>query len=123
MVKRKVESIEDVVQKQLENVASIPDNLKPDYKKRKLIQEVVIKSMVLSKGPEFSLSVEKQETELTAELLASGAWQTKSFKEYNFDALGVQPDCGALHPLMKVRAEFRKIFLEMGFEEVSKFLL
>ena len=44
----------------------------------------------------------------------SGAWKTKTFKDYNFDALGIQPSCGHLHPLMKVRTQFRQIFLEMG---------
>ena len=44
----------------------------------------------------------------------SGSWKEKTFKSYNFDALGVQPTSGHLHPLLKVRAEFRKIFLEMG---------
>lgn len=28
--------------------------------------------------------------------------------------MGVAPDCGHLHPLMKVRTQFRQIFLEMG---------
>ena len=44
----------------------------------------------------------------------SGSWKTKSFKAYNFDALGVPPTRGHFHPLMKVRAEIRQIFLEMG---------
>ena len=44
----------------------------------------------------------------------SGSWKDKSFKAYNFDALGVPPTAGHLHPLMKVRTEIRKIFLEMG---------
>ena len=44
----------------------------------------------------------------------SGSWKTKSFKAYNFDALGVPPSRGHFHPLMKVRAEIRQIFLEMG---------
>ena len=32
--------------------------------------------------------------------------------------LGVPPDGGYLHPLLKVRTEYRQIFLEMGFEEM-----
>ena len=46
---------------------------------------------------------------------ARDAWKTKTFKDYNFDALGIQPSCGHLHPLMKVRTQFRQIFLEMGY--------
>lgn len=47
-------------------------------------------------------------------LFSSGSWKEKTFKPYNFEALGVAPDCGHLHPLMKVRTQFRQIFLEMG---------
>lgn len=44
----------------------------------------------------------------------SGSWRDKQFKSYNFNALGAPVACGHLHPLMKVRAEIRQIFLEMG---------
>ena len=44
----------------------------------------------------------------------SGEWKSAAFKEYNFAALGQDATLGSLHPLMKVRAEFRKILLEMG---------
>lgn len=49
----------------------------------------------------------------------SGSWKEKQFKPYNFDAQGIIPTSGHLHPLMKVRAQFRQIFLEMG--SVEKF--
>ena len=47
-------------------------------------------------------------------VIISGSWKTKDFKAYNFDALGIRPDSGHLHPLLKVRTQFRQIFLEMG---------
>ena len=51
-------------------------------------------------------------------MIATGSWRSKAFKPYNFSALGVPPARGHLHPLLKVRAEFRQIFLEMGFSEM-----
>ena len=51
---------------------------------------------------------------VTVFYLTSGSWKEKTFKPYNFDALGIMPDSGHLHPLLKVRAEFRQIFIEMG---------
>jgi phenylalanyl-tRNA synthetase alpha chain len=74
----------------------------------------IIKSYLLSKGKEFTTSVEKAEADLTVEMITSGSWREKKFKPYNLDALGVPPNCGHLHPLLRVRAEFRHIFLEMG---------
>lgn len=89
-----------------------------DLKKRKLIRSQKVISFELSKGPKFALEIAKEETDLTAEMLASGAWKTATFKPYNFNALGANQDSGALHPLSKVRSEFRQIFFEMGFEEM-----
>lgn len=47
--------------------------------------------------------------------LNRGAWKTATFKKYNFEAEGILPSGGALHPLLKVREEIRNIFLEMGY--------
>ena len=74
----------------------------------------MVKSYLIKPGPSFTTSVDKQETDLTPEMIASGSWKTKQFKSYNLDALGTTIARGHLHPLMKVRAEFRQIFLEMG---------
>ncbi|KAL3285516.1 hypothetical protein HHI36_000047 [Cryptolaemus montrouzieri] len=123
LVKKKVENIEDTTWKNLKLIASgkfdeVGEKEKQDYKKRKLIQEVTTKSFLLRKGPEFSLTLSKLETDLTSEMIASGNWKNLKFKAYNLDALGVPPESGNLHPLLKVRAEFRQIFLEMGFTEM-----
>ena len=50
--------------------------------------------------------------------LCSGEWKTASFKKYNFQAEGTAPAAGHLHPLLKVRDEFRQIFMELGFSEM-----
>ncbi|ETO31415.1 phenylalanyl-tRNA synthetase alpha chain [Reticulomyxa filosa] len=47
-----------------------------------------------------------------------GTWNGPPLKPYNFDAKGINMANGALHPLMKMRNEMRKILLEMGFEEM-----
>ncbi|XP_011638356.1 phenylalanine--tRNA ligase alpha subunit isoform X1 [Pogonomyrmex barbatus] len=118
IVRKKVSSIVDTIQTHLKNIENIPDNVKMEYKKRKLLQEVIIKIMHLEKGPNFSTKLEKLEADLTSDLLINGAWKDKKFKPYNFDAFGTTLQVGHLHPLMKVRHEFRKIFLEMGFTEM-----
>lgn len=80
------------------------------------MQKVI--SFKIHKGPKFALEIAKEETDLTADMIASGAWKTATFKPYNFNALGADQNAGALHPLNKVRQEFRQIFFEMGFEEM-----
>lgn len=75
--------------------------------------------MHLEKGPSFSIKLEKLEADLTSDLLTNGSWKSKKFKPYNFEALGAAIQIGSLHPLLKVRHEFRKIFLEMGQVTIS----
>ncbi|GFY36986.1 phenylalanine--tRNA ligase alpha subunit [Trichonephila inaurata madagascariensis] len=120
---RKVDNIIDEVQNNLLKLQKsreneVPQKVKLELKKRKLLQEVVIKSYKIEKGPDFTTSHIKQETDLTPEMISTSSWKEKTFKPYNFSALGIAPDCGHRHPLMKVRAEFRQIFLEMGFTEM-----
>jgi phenylalanyl-tRNA synthetase alpha chain len=123
LVKKKVDTIDDVVQQHLIEIqsgksANIPDNVKNDYKKRKLVLENTIKSFIISKGAEFTTSLTKLETDLTSDMLTSGAWKSLKFKEYNFDALGAVPTAGYQHPLLKVRSEVTEIFTQMGFVEM-----
>lgn len=123
IVRRKVESIDDIVQQHLIDLTSgkgesIADNIKNDYKKRKLMIENVIKSFIISKGPEFTTVLKKLETDLTTDMMSSGAWKDLKFKDYNFEALGAPPAAGHLHPLLKVRTEVVDIFVQMGFQEM-----
>ena len=112
LVKRKVEEIEDLVQKNLGLLQQgkgdlVDEKLKSDYKKRKLVEEVIEKIYNIKKGGNFSTTITKIPTEITPEMIQSGSWKGTSFKPYNLDALGVEPSAGHLHPLLKVRAEYR----------------
>lgn len=123
IVTRKVDDIKDTVREHLQLISAkspneVTDPQKQEYKKRKLLQEVVTKSFLLGKGTNFTTAVEKLETELTQEMIASGSWKEKNFKPYNLDSLGIPPERGHLHTLLKVRDQFRQIFLEMGFSEM-----
>jgi len=89
-----------------------------ELKKRKLVKVVSLKPLVVKKGSDFKLKLEKLETELTAEMIADGSWETKKFKALNFDARPREMPKGAFHPLLKVRSVYRNIFLEMGFTEM-----
>ncbi|XP_075433620.1 phenylalanine--tRNA ligase alpha subunit [Ascaphus truei] len=118
-----VASVVDAVKEKLslilqEKADQISEKERGELKKRKLLNEVTVKTYWVTKGSGFSTSIAKQETDLTPEMIASGSWRDKKFKAYNFNALGVMPESGHLHPLMKVRTQFRQIFLEMGFTEM-----
>ncbi|CCA73331.1 probable FRS2-phenylalanine--tRNA ligase beta chain, cytosolic [Serendipita indica DSM 11827] len=118
-----VSSIVDTTQEEMVEIATTGtlaagERAINELKKRKLVVQKKGQWYDVAKGPEFSTSTAKPETDLTAEMIANGSWKTSTYKKYNFDAEGIPPTGGALHPLLKVREEFRNIFLEMGFAEM-----
>ncbi|KAI9179001.1 Phenylalanyl-tRNA synthetase, beta subunit, cytoplasmic [Blastocladiella emersonii ATCC 22665] len=119
---RLVESVDDVTQADLVEIrdSATHKNAKTlaELKKRKLCDKVKVTYYAVDKAAKFATDLVKQATDLTLDMITSGAWKNLDFKRYNFDALGQEPAGGHLHPLMKVREEFRQIFFEMGFEEM-----
>ncbi|TCD64325.1 Phenylalanyl-tRNA synthetase, beta subunit, cytoplasmic [Steccherinum ochraceum] len=116
-------SIDDVTQQEMREVDSTGslksgEKALAELRKRKLIVQRKGQWFTVSKGSAFSTSTAKPETDLTVDMLTSGAWKNSTFKKYNFEAEGIPTNGGALHPLMKVREEIRNIFLEMGFAEM-----
>ena len=89
-----------------------------DLKHRKLIEPFKSVSFEVRRGPSFALTVPRLPTDLTWDLVQSMAWRQGQFKQYNFAAAGQVLSGGHLHPLLKVREEFRQIFFEMGFQEM-----
>ncbi|CEH12159.1 phenylalanyl-trna synthetase alpha chain [Ceraceosorus bombacis] len=121
----RVPGVDNIVDETRTQLAGIRDgSIRPsdkdlaELRKRKLIVAKKWVYFSLKKGPAFALKVEKLETDLSFEMLQNGSWKDKPFKKYNFEADGVEPSAGALHPLLKVREEFRNIFFEMGFTEM-----
>ncbi|KAL6409491.1 phenylalanyl-tRNA synthetase [Ilyonectria robusta] len=116
-----VDSIKDVTRDQLRTIQETrthDSKILADLKKRKLLTVRKAISFKISKAAKFALEMVKEETDLTADMLASGSWKTATFKPYNFKALGADQHAGALHPLNKMRHEFRQIFFETGFTEM-----
>lgn len=122
---KKVEEVTDEVQcalKQLMegNGASgvLEEQILKILKKRKLITQINRKSYQITRGPSYAPKRVRKAADLTKEMLDSGAWKTTPFKPYNFVTLGEKVGGGYLHPLLKVRAEFRTILMQMGFSEM-----
>eukprot|EP01017_Pseudomicrothorax_dubius_P043857 TRINITY_DN7366_c0_g2_i2.p1 TRINITY_DN7366_c0_g2~~TRINITY_DN7366_c0_g2_i2.p1 ORF type:complete len:387 (-),score=133.37 TRINITY_DN7366_c0_g2_i2:161-1321(-) len=107
-------NILDKIVNGVELAKEIIDNLK----KRKLIEQTKVSFYSVEKGQKFQTHRAKKAADLTADMLADKSWKTQAFKPYNFNALGKELHSGNLHPLLKVRSEFRQILLEMGFEEM-----
>ena len=100
-------------------IDSVDKALLDTLKKRGLLSTVAWKTYSISRGPSFARVRKLLATDLTMDMLKGDKWKEMDFKEYNFNAAGEELSHGALHPLMKVRAAFRQIFCEMGFEEMN----
>lgn len=100
------------------SVTSISPSELTSMTKAKLLNLETVKYFDAKKGQNFSLEIIKPETDLTTELIANGDYKIKQFKKYNYNTKGLDVPNGALHPLMKVRAQFREIMLELGFQEM-----
>ncbi|KFA65157.1 hypothetical protein S40285_06503 [Stachybotrys chlorohalonatus IBT 40285] len=116
-----VDSVEDVTREQLQTIKekrTHDPKILLELRKRKLLKMQKIISFEIAKGDKFALEIVKEETDLTVDLLTSGSWKSATFKPYNFKSLGVPQRSGSLHPLNKMRHEFRQIFFETGFTEM-----
>src|SRR3989338_7860626 len=116
-----VDQISQLLQASAENNADSLkglDTIAGELKKRKLVNNVVVKSYLLTKTAKFSTSLPRPIKEMTLKVLESGEWKTSPMKPFNLNSLGAPLSCGYLHPLMKVRSMYQEIFLEMGFEEM-----
>mmetsp|Transcript_20937 Transcript_20937/g.52089 ORF Transcript_20937/g.52089 Transcript_20937/m.52089 type:complete len:507 (+) Transcript_20937:69-1589(+) len=122
-VERKVDAIEDTAVALLAAVAAgteIPaKELENLVKKRKLVKQEAWKSYSIAKGAKFALERVKAHADLTKEMMADGSWRKEEFKAYNLvPGAGAPPAGGHVHPLLKVRQQFREIFLQLGFAEM-----
>jgi len=87
-------------------------------KKRQLVVSVNLTTYKVEKGSEFGKAAKVVATELTLDMMLKGEWKNTTFKPYNLNSDGKLTNGGYLHPLLKVRTQFREILLELGFEEM-----
>lgn len=104
---------------QVQRTKQVPDpKTLPDLRKRKLVSTTKNITYTVSRGPKYAREIPVEHTDLTTDMLQTGSWKTATFKPYNLQALGAYQSGGALHPINKVRDEFRDIFFNVGFTEM-----
>ncbi|CCW70585.1 unnamed protein product [Phytomonas sp. Hart1] len=123
IISRRVQNFTDTIQEILRRADAgekVESNETALLKRRKLASMEISKFFELTKGPSYAAERKSKAVgDLTAKMLQDGSWSTTNFKEYNFDAAAPDADIGQLHPLLKIRQEFREIFMELGFQEMD----
>jgi phenylalanyl-tRNA synthetase alpha chain len=91
------------------------DLIEVKQKRRRLVKLTSAGFALVKSG----IEEQKDIAQLTPEMLATGEWREGTFKSYDIN-LGVNPvRPGKSHPMQRVNAETRRVFLEMGFEEIK----
>jgi phenylalanyl-tRNA synthetase alpha chain len=69
---------------------------------------------VLEQGFEFTEEI----SQITSETIRTGEWKQKNIRPYDIHAFAPARYGGKPHPLIDLIGKIRRIFLEMGFEEI-----
>ena len=116
------DKVKDLLNDFVADHSKVPAKELNDLKKRGLITLSTIKWFGIKKAASYVENISmlrKRVAELTEDMVKSGEWKDVDFAPLNFNALGSKISSGHEHPLLKVRYEFRQIFLQMGFEEMD----
>ncbi|KAL6121286.1 hypothetical protein NUSPORA_01824 [Nucleospora cyclopteri] len=114
----------DLTAEKLQNISEISEKEFAELKRRKFCTVKKENIYRIKKGNKFFIN-SKENCELTTDIMQLHLTHCinteflNSFKAYNFNSTGILPHCGSLNPLMKMRSEFKKIFIEMGFCEME----
>ncbi|KAH8054903.1 hypothetical protein JL721_10319 [Aureococcus anophagefferens] len=92
-------------------------NVEKQLMRRKLLARHTMKHFAIAKGASYA-HADGEGGGFYGRHARDGSWKTASFKDYNYAAVGAPVGGGYVQPLLKVRAEFRKILMGMGFEEM-----
>lgn len=67
----------------------------------------------------LGIEVTEEISQLTPEIVQTGAWKKVKFRKYDVTAPAPLLHLGRAHPLIQIIDQIREIFLEMGFAEIK----
>ncbi|MDP8011598.1 MAG: phenylalanine--tRNA ligase subunit alpha [Thermoplasmata archaeon] len=121
---KKAENTIKEIEDNLKNIESL-NREKLDYLlKRNLVEkkEKVERELVLTQIGENvkddELKIKEEITQITPELIQTGAWKEKELRKYDIKMFAPFPEMGRTHPLSEFIEKVRRIFLNMGFKEI-----
>lgn len=106
--------------------AKIPTDILSHIKARQKIvkhRDSVTRIISLTKAGkkiiDQGIVIREEIAQITPELIQSGNWKNVDFRKYDASTFAPSIYGGRIHPLRNWIEQIRKIFLEMGFEEIS----
>ena len=110
----------DITQEQLKAIKSnleLPAKLLTELRKRSLTEDSNEVQFEIQLNDNIRI-LSPPVVSLQDYMIISGEWKDIEFAPLNFEA-DFNLESGHEHPLLKVRQEFRQVFLQMGFEEMD----
>lgn len=67
----------------------------------------------------LDIDLKEEVAQLTPELIQTGKWRSASFRKYDVNTFAPTEHPAKKHPLTRIADEVRRIFVQMGFEEID----
>ena len=125
------DSLKDVFRERLRFLSGLPQSassnpeLLEHFRKREDIvsekkrTERIVRLSDLGIKISGQVSTADQISEITPELLQNGSWRGKDFRRYDLNAPVERINSAVFHPITFLKERVRRIFLEMGFTEMT----
>jgi phenylalanyl-tRNA synthetase alpha chain len=120
------EKLIDILARKEMDASDIPKNIYKDLKGRKDViseREEVVRRLELTEDgrwiAESGIVLKREATQLTPEMIKTGKWKDVEFRRYDVQTFAPTPSGGRLHPLTQIIEKIRRIFLDMGFQEIT----
>ncbi|HTY89821.1 MAG TPA: phenylalanine--tRNA ligase subunit alpha [Methanocella sp.] len=103
----------------------LPDKTMKDLLKRNLVmlkeekEKIILITAAGAELKEKGITVEEEAGQLTPEMIASGAWQGKSFRKFDVSAPVLMEYGGRKHILRMAMDKVKRVLIEMGFKEME----
>ncbi|MBN1280755.1 MAG: phenylalanine--tRNA ligase subunit alpha [Candidatus Thermoplasmatota archaeon] len=101
------------------------DQIKPLASRKNVIKEKERLSSTIhlteqgNKVLEAGIEIQEEITQVTSTIIKTGEWKDKPIRPYDIHAFAPALYGGKQHPLVKLLADIRHIFVELGFQEIS----
>ncbi|MGA1792598.1 MAG: phenylalanine--tRNA ligase subunit alpha [Thermoplasmatota archaeon] len=124
--KEEDEKVIDILARKEMDVSDIPSEVYKALKGRKDViseREEVVRRLELTEEGKWiadsGIELKREATQLTSEMLKSGKWKDVEFRRYDVMTFAPTPSGGRMHPITQIIEKIRRIFLDMGFQEIT----
>ena len=88
-------------------------------KEKEIITSTIVLTETGKQVIQKGIKVKDEISQITSSVIKNRSWETKSIRPYDINAFAPDKYGGKAHPLVDLISNIRKIFIEMGFEEIE----